>query len=62
MACTPQTGVPMTGLAVLGAQFRLKAEDRALLQSQYLPWALRAGSQCKDLMSVYYERHFEVSL
>lgn len=38
-----QTGVPMTGLAVAGAQFRLKPEDRALLNSRYLPWwGLRA--------------------
>jgi hypothetical protein len=55
-----QTGVPMTGLAVLGAQWRLPAQDRALLNSQYLPWAFRAGSRCRDLMCVYYEKHFEV--
>mmetsp|Transcript_8693 Transcript_8693/g.15023 ORF Transcript_8693/g.15023 Transcript_8693/m.15023 type:complete len:240 (+) Transcript_8693:75-794(+) len=57
-----QTGVPMTGLAVVGAQWRLKPEDRALLQSQYLPWALRAGNRCKDLMTVHYEKHFEDDL
>jgi len=57
-----QTGVPMTGLAVLGAQFRLRAEDRQLLQSVYLPWALRAGTRCHDLMNVYYEKHFEDDL
>jgi ubiquinone biosynthesis protein COQ4 len=55
-----QTGVPMTGLAVLGAQWRLPAEDRALLNAQFLPWAARAGSQCKDLMCIYYERHLQV--
>lgn len=56
----PQTGLPMTGLAVLGAQYRLQPDDRVVLQRHYLPWALRAGSRCGDLMSIYYERHFEV--
>ncbi len=50
----------MTGLAVLGAQYRLPATDRELLQRHYLPWALRAGSRCADLMCIYYEKHFEV--
>lgn len=50
----------MTGLAVAGAQFRLKPADRLLLQQRYLPWALRAGSNCHDLMSIYYEHHLEV--
>lgn len=50
----------MTGMAVAGAQFRLKPDDRALLNTTYLPWALRAGMQCSDLMNVYYEKHFEV--
>jgi len=57
-----QTGVPMTGLAVAGAQFRLSQADRALLNARYMPWALRAGMQCKDLMTVYYEKHFEDDL
>ncbi|KXZ41294.1 hypothetical protein GPECTOR_572g612 [Gonium pectorale] len=57
-----QTGLPMTGLAVLGAQYRLPPADRELLQRHYLPWALRAGNRCEDLMSIYYERHFEEDL
>ena len=39
-----QTGVPMTGLAVLGAQFRLSVEERSQLHRIYLPWAYRAGT------------------
>ncbi len=50
----------MTGLAVLGAQYRLGPADRELLQRHYLPWALRAGSRARDLMCCYYEKHFEV--
>lgn len=57
-----QTGLPMTGLAVLGAQYRLGPSDRELLQRHYLPWALRAGSRARDLMCCYYEKHFEDDL
>ncbi|GLI59355.1 hypothetical protein VaNZ11_001220 [Volvox africanus] len=57
-----QTGLPMTGLAVLGAQYRLNPADRELLQRHYLPWALRAGSRSSDLMCIYYEQHFEDNL
>jgi len=52
--------MPMTGMAVVGAQFRLKLQDRLLLQQQFLPWALRAGNNCHDLMTIYYEHHMEV--
>jgi hypothetical protein len=55
-----QTGLPMAGLAVAGAQFKLSAADRRLLWTVYAPWALRAGSRCEDLACLYYERHFEV--
>ncbi|KAF5837961.1 ubiquinone biosynthesis protein [Dunaliella salina] len=57
-----QTGMPMTGLAVAGAQFRLKPQERVVLQQQFLPWALRAGNNCHDLMTIYYERHIEEDL
>jgi ubiquinone biosynthesis protein COQ4 len=52
----------MTGLAVLGAQYRLSGEDRDELQKRFLPWALRAGSRCSDLMCIYYEEHLPVRL
>ena len=50
----------MTALSVLGGQFRLKAETRAELYRDFLPWALRAGFRSADLMCLYYEKHFEV--
>lgn len=53
-----QTGMPMTGMAVLAAEWRLDRERRRVLNSVYLPWAVRAGSQCADLMCLYYEEHF----
>ena len=54
-----QTGMPMTGMAVLAAEWRLDRERRRLLNTVYLPWALRAGSQSADLMCLYYEDHFQ---
>lgn len=57
-----QTGLPMTGLAVLAGEWRFNAGDRALLNSRFLPWAFRAGARAPDLMCIYYEKHFEESL
>ncbi|GAX84185.1 hypothetical protein CEUSTIGMA_g11608.t1 [Chlamydomonas eustigma] len=57
-----QTGVPMTGLAVLGAQYRLSTKDRELLRRFYMPWAYRAGCRAKDLLSIYYEEHLQMTL
>ena len=104
-ACPPpQTGLPMTGLAVLAGEWRFKPEvrqpstpcllwcsaadlptatysmcslfvdqqallpaaihplhccprlqDRALLNREFLPWALRAGARAPDLMCIYCE-------
>ena len=50
----------MAALSVLGAQFRLKAEDRSRLMTDLVPWAIQAGSRCADLMCLRYENHFQV--
>lgn len=52
----------MTALSVVGAQWRLKSADRAVLIRELVPWAVRAGARSADLMSLYYEEHFEVIL
>jgi ubiquinone biosynthesis protein COQ4 len=52
-----QTGLPMTGMAVVAGTWRLRAEDRAVLVREFLPWAARAGAGSADLMCIYYERH-----
>ncbi|EFN51290.1 hypothetical protein CHLNCDRAFT_141230 [Chlorella variabilis] len=57
-----QTGLPMTGLAVLAGEWRFRPEDRRLLNEQFLPWAVRAGARAPDLMCIYYEEHFGESL
>ena len=55
-----QTGLPMTGLAVVAGELRLAAPLRKELNSVFLPWALQAGSHAADLMCIYYEQHLEV--
>lgn len=57
-----QTGLPMAGMAVAGAQFKLSTEDRQLLWQQYMPWAAQTGLRCADLMCIYYEKHFDEDL
>lgn len=57
-----QTGLPMAGMAVAGAQFKLNAEDRQLLWRVYMPWATQTGLRCADLMCLYYEKHFDEDL
>lgn len=52
----------MTGLAVLAGEWRFSPEDRTLLNTRFLPWAVRAGARAPDLMCIYYEKHFEESL
>ena len=59
-AAHDQTGLPMAALSVAGAQWRLKQGERVRLNTQLLPWALRAGTRSTDLMCLYYEEHFQV--
>lgn len=57
-----QTGLPMTAMAVVAGEWRLKPEDRKLMNEVYLPWALRAGAGAADLVTLHYEKHFEEDL
>lgn len=57
-----QTGLPMAGLAVLGAQLKLAPEHQDFLWRAHIPWAVRAGSRCRPLLHLYYERHLEEDL
>ena len=41
----------MTGLAVVAGEWRLKAEDRRVLNTVFLPWALRAGTLIASLLA-----------
>ncbi|CAL9174553.1 unnamed protein product [Musa hybrid cultivar] len=57
-----QMFVPMCALSVVGASSRFSRKQRALFFQHYLPWAVKAGVACTDLMSVYYEKHFHENL
>ena len=57
-----QTGLPMTAMAVVAGESKMKAGDRKVMNTVYLPWAVRAGAQAADLMTIYYEKHFEEDL
>lgn len=52
-----QTGLPMTAASIAAGQSKLKPSDQVVLTTQLLPWAGRAGTQCHDLMTIYYEKH-----
>ena len=57
-----QTGLPMTAAALAAGPSKLKPQQPAVLSTQLLPCAVRAGSQCHDLMSIYYENHVDDNL
>jgi len=57
-----QTGLPMTAMAVVAGEWRLSAEDRKTLNEVYLPWAAKAGASAADMMTLFYEHHFEDDL
>lgn len=49
----------MAALAVVGGPLKLKKEQRSLLNSVYLPWAIRSGTQADRLICIHYESHFD---
>ncbi|KAL2905372.1 Ubiquinone biosynthesis protein COQ4-like protein mitochondrial [Bienertia sinuspersici] len=57
-----QMQLPMCLMSVIGGSARFNSKQGSLFLEHYLPWALRAGMNCTDLMCVYYERHFEEDL
>lgn len=48
------TLLPMPGLSMLAAA-TMKAPERARFRSIYLPWALRNGARCRDVINVFWE-------
>ena len=51
-------GLPMTGLAAIGAPFKLSAARRDRLK-QCIPWALKCGGSASSLITVYWERRWD---
>lgn len=57
-----QTDLPMCWTGGLFGAIRLAPKQRQKYVNHYLPWALKCGHQCKQLMNVYYEKRFEQNL
>ena len=52
------TGIPMTGLSML-AVATLKSSERRRFWRTYLPWAVRNGARCGDVLNVFWEEQLE---
>jgi ubiquinone biosynthesis protein COQ4 len=57
-----QTGLPVAALSATVGSLRLDNHERKILNSQYLPWAVRMSKQSAYLLNVYYEMEFETPL
>lgn len=53
------TKMPMCATGALFGAIRLKPKQRKEYVTTHLPWALRVGYNAKNLMCVYYEKHWE---
>lgn len=49
----------MTGLSSIFGPIMLTCQEHKILLTEYIPWAIKCGRNCHDLMSIYYEKHFE---
>ena len=54
-----QTGLPMCFLSGAVGPLRLSLKEREELVARGIPWAIRTGGDCEDLLCVYYEEHLE---
>lgn len=55
------TGLPMAGLATFAA-FTMKRVERRRFAGIYLPWALRNGWRCDEVINVYWEEELETDV
>eukprot|EP00598_Pedospumella_elongata_P016884 CAMPEP_0184988820 /NCGR_PEP_ID=MMETSP1098-20130426/25860_1 /TAXON_ID=89044 /ORGANISM="Spumella elongata, Strain CCAP 955/1" /LENGTH=229 /DNA_ID=CAMNT_0027513665 /DNA_START=1 /DNA_END=690 /DNA_ORIENTATION=+ len=53
------TGLPVCFMGGLLGQLRLSGTDLHTLHTKYMPWALRAGGECGELMSYPYEENLD---
>ena len=52
------TLLPMTGLSLF-AVLRLKRSERARFWNTYLPWAVKNGLRCEEVINIYWEEVLE---
>ena len=53
-------GLPMSGLGAVLGPLRISPKHRAELIGEYYPWALRCGANAKNVMTVYWEKKWEM--
>ena len=53
------TGLPSCGLSTVIGPLRLTHAERYILLTQYIPWAMRSGTECEDLLLYDYEKHID---
>ncbi|KAA8498731.1 Ubiquinone biosynthesis protein COQ4-like, mitochondrial [Porphyridium purpureum] len=56
------TRLPVATLSALASPAMVSSRNRKVLLSELVPWAVRCGSTCEDLLSVEYEKCFEVDI
>jgi len=56
------TGLPVCALSSVFGPLRLSSDERRLLRSVYIPWAMESGSHSRGLLSYYYEENFHKSI
>ena len=52
-------GLPMTGLAAAFGHLRLTHTKRERLFRDFVPWAVKCGSNAQSLITVYWENRWE---
>ena len=57
-----QTGLPVAVISAVFGPLRLKTEERRVLVTELVPWAVSTGRRAPDLMAVRYEDRLEDSL
>ena len=55
-------GLPVAGLSAMFGPLRLNSTQQKRLVTEYVPWALRCGSTCKNLIGVYWEEKWEMDV
>jgi ubiquinone biosynthesis protein COQ4 len=54
--------LPVAGLSSAFGPFRLSSARRSMWREDWMPWALRQGSQSRPLVGVYWEKRWEQGL
>ncbi|KYQ93334.1 coenzyme Q biosynthesis protein [Tieghemostelium lacteum] len=57
-----QTGLPMTAMSSIVGPLRCTWSEQMELYNHMIPWAIKTGRNCKNLMNVRYEDHWEQNL